>query len=71
MTQGVLTPSKNYILKHLDSDLKTLAILAGEGVLQWLPTCRQRRNIVIIDFAVKAFPKFAQTVIDMNNLIVT
>ncbi|VDL20021.1 unnamed protein product [Hymenolepis diminuta] len=68
VTQGVLTPDKNYIVAHMNSDLTSLAAPAGERVVKWIEdeVIRDQRNIFIIDFAVKMFPKYTEAVINLN-----
>lgn len=67
VTQGILTPDTDYLLKNLNSELGTLAATAGHQVVEWLRTDAGHRNIIIIDFAVKMVPQFSQTVIQMND----
>ncbi|KAM7537345.1 hypothetical protein Aperf_G00000072238 [Anoplocephala perfoliata] len=69
VTQGVLTPHTGYELLHLFSNLSKLATPASERVIKWLEeeVPRNQRNIIIIDFAVKMFPKFTQAVINLNS----
>ncbi|KAM7537387.1 hypothetical protein Aperf_G00000072214 [Anoplocephala perfoliata] len=69
VTQGVLTPKTDYLLLHFASGLPKLATLASERVIKWLEeeVPRNQRNIIIIDFAVKMFPKYIKAVINLNS----
>ncbi|KAM7538150.1 hypothetical protein Aperf_G00000072228 [Anoplocephala perfoliata] len=69
VTQGVLTPKTDYLLLHLASNLLELAAPASERVIKWLEeeVPKNQRNIIIIDFAVKMFPKYIKAVINLNS----
>ncbi|KAL5110711.1 PI-PLC X domain-containing protein 2 [Taenia crassiceps] len=67
VTQGVLTPTSDYVLSNMNSALTALAASAGQRVIEWLTGEAGRRNVVMIDFAVQMFPQFARTVISMNT----
>ncbi|VDO16370.1 unnamed protein product [Rodentolepis nana] len=68
VTQGVLTPDKDYVVANMNSNLSVLAAPASEQVIKWIEekVTRNQRNIIIIDFAVKTYPKFAEVVIKLN-----
>nr|CDS27210.1 PLC phosphodiesterase TIM beta alpha barrel domain [Hymenolepis microstoma] len=68
VTQGILTPDKDYLVARMNSNLAVLAAPASERVIRWIEedVKRNQRNIFIIDFAVKMFPNFAEAVIKLN-----
>ncbi|KAL7064383.1 hypothetical protein AAHC03_04349 [Spirometra sp. Aus1] len=69
VSQNILTPDAAFVFANLSKGLDSLAGPAGARTLQWLQQRGQSRrlNIVIVDFAVRALPDFARTVISLNT----
>uniref|UniRef100_A0A0X3Q3X1 PI-PLC X domain-containing protein 3 n=2 Tax=Schistocephalus solidus TaxID=70667 RepID=A0A0X3Q3X1_SCHSO len=74
VSQNILTPDAAFVFANLSKGLDSLAGPAGVRTMQWLrqrkaaPLGQSRRlNIVIVDFAVRALPDFARTVISLNT----
>lgn len=71
MHQGILTPDKDYIVKHLGGSLRHLSRKAGAAYLEWLRAEERQAgpdgiNITLLDFAVTDFPEYVSVVISLN-----
>ncbi|VDP89820.1 unnamed protein product [Echinostoma caproni] len=70
--QGILTPDKDYVLRHVAGSLRHLANKAGAVFLNWLREEERQAgplgvNITLLDFAVTDFPDYVSTVLELNH----
>lgn len=64
--QGILSANLEYILFNDNLGVKELAKKANEVVEKWLDGLINLRGIVITDFSIVGFPKFARSVFTLN-----
>ncbi|VDL57593.1 unnamed protein product [Hymenolepis diminuta] len=64
--QGILSPNMEFIITHSYSGVEKLAKRANLVVKNWLDGLDNFRGIIITDFSILGFPKFARSVFSMN-----